>query len=192
MRVKQSTADCGTDPKLIIAVYAKSTWNGIMSAQNCFAKFAMEKNVPFAYPIPKQDIYSFINWAILERKMSPNTVKTYLHNLSKLHRLKNLDDSNCKNFLTKTMLRGAENLIFYEEQNTDQRLVMTLPLLRILGHGLSTSDYSVHSKFVIWTSFCVAFYGSFRFGELLSKHEKSTTLTKRCFGRTLRSSKTIQ
>jgi hypothetical protein len=104
--------------------------------------------------------------------MTPATVKTYLSYLAKLHKLKNLDESCCKNFISKLLLRGAENLSFYQLSELKPRFVMTLPLLRILGHELCKSNWSTYSKSVIWAAFCTAFFGSFRFGELLSKQEK--------------------
>jgi len=45
---------------------------------------------------------------------------------------------------------------------------MTLSLLKILGHSIAVSSWSDHSKCVVWTASCVAFFGSFRFGELLA------------------------
>jgi hypothetical protein len=45
---------------------------------------------------------------------------------------------------------------------------MTLSLLKLLGHSIAVSLWSDHSKCVIWTASCVAFFGSFRFGELLA------------------------
>ena len=44
---------------------------------------------------------------------------------------------------------------------------MTLPLLKILGHQIAASDWSEDSKQVLWTAMTVAFFGSFRFGEIL-------------------------
>ncbi len=46
-----------------------------------------------------------------------------------------------------------------------------MPLLRLIGHEVAKCDWSKHSKMVVWASLCVGFFGSFRFGEILSKHE---------------------
>jgi hypothetical protein len=69
------------------------------------------------------------------------------------------------------MLNGAENLTFYSDKKQNQKNVMTLPLLRVLGHKLIKSNWSDHSKLVIWGSCTTAFFGSFRLGELLSKSD---------------------
>jgi hypothetical protein len=46
-------------------------------------------------------------------------------------------------------------------------------LLKILGHSIAISNWSDHSKCVIWSASCVAFFGSFRFGKFLPKNDKS-------------------
>lgn len=62
---------------------------------------------------------------------------------------------------------------FYSNEPTCQKKVMTIPLLKILGHEINKFDWSAHSKSVVWTACCVGFFGSFRFGELLSSNETS-------------------
>jgi hypothetical protein len=144
----------------------------MMAAVSCFEKFAKEKNITVSWPFPLIHVQMFINWAIIEQSYSPNTIKVYVSYLATIHRLKDLDDKNCKNFVNSVMLNGAENLTFYKENKQIQRNVMTLPLLRVLGHEISKSNWSNHSKSVIWSACTVAFFGSFRLGELLSRHDK--------------------
>jgi len=71
------------------------------------------------------------------------------------------------------MIRGAKNLQFYSGRQDFGKKVMTLPLLRIFGHNLASSNWTENSKSVVWTAACVAFFGSFRFGELLPKKDDS-------------------
>jgi hypothetical protein len=106
-----------------------------------------------------------------EKKLSPNTVRSYVHHIATIHKLKNFSDENCKNFANEAMIRGAENLSFYDGRKLEQKNVNALPLLRVLGHEISTSNWSEKSKSVVWTACTCAFFGSFRLGELLSKEE---------------------
>ncbi len=71
----------------------------------------------------------------------------------------------------KASLKGIENLEIYSDNSKASRKVMTLPLLRILGHEVSKSPWSENSKRVFWTVCCMAFFGSFRLGELLPFRE---------------------
>jgi hypothetical protein len=81
------------------------------------------------------------------------------------------------------MIKGAENLTLYSNIAKRARLVMSYPLLKIIGHEVGNCKWSNQSKRVFWTAFCVAFFGSFRMGELLSPNETSystETLTWDC------------
>jgi hypothetical protein len=118
----------------------------------------------------------FINWATFEKCISPNTIAAYISHLRLIHKLRNLPTKGCDSFLCKVQLRGAQNLQFYNDHHTHVKKVMTLPLLRILGHELANSGWSEHSQCVVWATYTVAFMGSFRLGEILSKSENSFNL----------------
>ncbi len=62
---------------------------------------------------------------------------------------------------------------FYKENSRQTKKVMTLPLLRILGHELANNQWCENSKLVVWSCYTVAFMGSFRLGEILSKSEST-------------------
>jgi hypothetical protein len=156
---------------LVKAAYAEASWKKINSALNAYKNFCLYKNVLFKLPIDHTSMSDFISWAALERKLSPDSIKSYISNIKLIHKLKGLPTDGCSSFLCKTLIRGAENLRFYSNEKKDQKKVMSLPLLRILGHELANSNWSDHSKVVIWSTYTVAFMGSFRLGELLAKSE---------------------
>jgi len=143
----------------------------MMAALSCYEKFARENGITVEWPISVVNVQKFINWAVLEKEYATSTVRAYINHLATLHKLKNLSEASCKNFVNNAMLNGAENLTFYSDKAQRQKNVMTLPLLRVLGHELIKSNWSNHSKLVIWGSCTAAFFGSFRLGELLSKNE---------------------
>jgi hypothetical protein len=167
--VELTAASCGPDPTLIVAAYSSSSWKTMMAALSCYEKFASEKRISVDWPFSVTHVQMFINWAVLEKDYSTNTVRAYINHLATLHKLKNLSEDSCKNFVNNAMINGAENLSFYNDKKPKQKNVMTLPLLRVLGHEISKSNWSNHSKLVIWGSCTTAFFGSFRLGELLSK-----------------------
>jgi hypothetical protein len=71
------------------------------------------------------------------------------------------------------MLKGAQNLELYSDITKNCRRAMTFPLLKILSHCIAAKHWSEIDKQCYWTAFTVAFYGSFRFGELVSESVKS-------------------
>jgi len=94
-----------------------------------------------------------------------------MSSLKLIHSLRGMKTSVFKSFLCKTQIRGAQNLAFYNGKAKSNKKVFTLPLIRIMGHEIAKSDWSDHSKSVVWCAALVAFFGSFRFGELVSKSE---------------------
>jgi hypothetical protein len=104
---------------------------------------------------------------ILSAKLKPSSVKSYLNSLATLHKLRNMPHENFSCYLVKTLVRGAENMNFYNTDKKETRKVMTLPLLKILGHALASCDWSEDSKQVFWSCSLLAFFGSLRMGEIL-------------------------
>ncbi len=94
----------------------------------------------------------------------------YLSDLQLAHGLRGFNTEHFEDIFVKKMIKGAENLSLYTDICKRTRLVMTFPLLKLLGHEIAKSDWSVDSKRVFWTACCVAFFGSFRLGEILSNH----------------------
>jgi hypothetical protein len=75
------------------------------------------------------------------------------------------------------MLKGAKNVSLYANITKKSKFVMSFPLLRIIGHKIALSNWTADSKLVFWTACCVAFFGSFRLGEILSKSEENNPET---------------
>jgi hypothetical protein len=111
-------------------------------------------------------------WALSSRDLKPSTVRSYLSSLATVHELRGYATNECFNPVVKRIVKGAENLGFYRNIAKESRKVMTLPLLKLLGHEISKTGWSEDSKQVFWTACVTAFFGSFRFGELLSSSEQ--------------------
>ena len=54
----------------------------------------------------------------------------------------------------------------------ESRKAMSLPLLKLLGHKISKADWITEDKAVFWSAYLIAFFGSLRLGEFLTKNEK--------------------
>ena len=126
-----------------------------------------------SWPPSKVNIRDFVTWAVTVKKLKPSTVGSYISSLSFILKINDFDCSCCSDSVTKLLIKGAENLSFYKELSSNQRKVMTLPLLNILGHQIANSGWKSDSQQVFWTAVVVAFFGSFRFGEILCPSENS-------------------
>jgi hypothetical protein len=167
----------GTERDLIAASLAKSTWATHATAMNCVEAFMKSSGSTLIWPIPLNVLCKFVSWACSERKLRAQTIRTYVSSLNTIHKLKCID-SQCNNYMVQTLIKGVENLELYSPKKESGRKVMTLPLLRVLGHQIATSDWSPDSKLTVWCACVTAFFGSFRLGEMLSRLEFSFNPTE--------------
>jgi hypothetical protein len=163
----------GSDAGLISAAYSESSWKRTCAALNSFKRFAKDSGSIIVWPFSETAINNFVSWALKTAKLSPNTVNVYLSDLVTCHKLRGLDPSACSNFLAKTMIKGAKNLASYSATTKEPKAVMTLSCLKILGHEIAKTDWSALKKSIYWAACTVAFFGSFRMGELLCPSENS-------------------
>lgn len=159
----------GVNPNLIEACYAKSTWSRHCSALSNFKKFQSSCDEKFTWPVPLTILCKYTSWALTVAGLKPSTVKSYLSSLKIAHDLENMPFEG-NHYVIKSMIRGAENLELYKISADSSRKVMTLPLLKLLGHQIAICDWSNDSKLVVWTACLTAFFGAFRFGEILAKY----------------------
>jgi hypothetical protein len=158
---------------LVSAAYADSTWKKINCALNLYESFCASQKKITCWPISENVLGDFIDWATFSRNIKPSSIVSYISHLKLIHKLRKIDDSACNSFLCKTLIKGAENLQFYSNKQKHVKKTMTLPLLRLLGHSIANSGWSTHSQSVVWACYTVAFFGSYRLGEILPKHENT-------------------
>jgi hypothetical protein len=162
----------GVSAELMAASRSANSWNRHVSAVNCLSKFCISHGIIQSWPIDLKTLRSFVNWALTKHKLSCSSARVYLSDLKLAHNLRGLKTVIFKDFFIKSMLKGAENLALYENISKRARLIMTLPLLKILGHEIAKSSWSSDSKRVFWSACCLAFFGSFRMCEILMSSEK--------------------
>jgi hypothetical protein len=104
---------------------------------------------------------------LTKENLKPSTIRSYLSSIATLHKLQNKNAENFSNYIVKALIRGAENLKLYAQDKKETRKIMTLPLLKLLGHALATCDWSPNSVQVFWACCLLLFFGSLRIGEVL-------------------------
>jgi len=168
--------------QLLYASLAKNSWAKYRSGWRAFFEFEKEAKQTFTWPLQKETVRAFAVYCIVKKKLKPSSVKTYLSALVCLHKVKGYTDYDLKDELVNSILKGANNLLMSAPVPwTNRRRVVTLPLLRHIGHKLAQSGWSEGTKQCIWTACITAFFGSARMGELLPESETAfdptTTLT---------------
>jgi len=161
------------------AAYAKSTWAKHCTSINSYHDYADENGIPYRFPLELDDLIGYIEWAVFERNLSASSVKSYVSSLSTTHHLINMKSEIFDNPIIKLMLKGAENTC--KSTMKPSRKVVTIPILKLIGHEIAGLNWSSYSKQVYWATCCTSFFGSTRMGELLaeneSKFDPTTTLS---------------
>jgi hypothetical protein len=167
------------DARMFIrASAAENTWKKHNSAWQCVLKFSKVTETPIVWPMDNKFLCDFAAWALKEKGLMPSSVTSYLSSLSTIHELKGFKNHNCLTTLAKKVIQGAQNLRFYTNIYKCTRKVMTLPLLKLIGHEIAKTTWSENSKQVIWTACVTGFFGSFRLSEILAKNEWSFNKTE--------------
>ena len=171
--------------RLLYASLAAGTWIKYKSGWKAFDSYEAWLGKKLQWPIGKEELRGFAVYCITEKKLKPASVKTYLSSLACLHKLKGFTSYELKDSLVNAVLKGAENLILSSPNPpSNTRRVMTLPLLKHLGHRLRQSGWSKSSQQTLWTAAVLAFFGSTRMGEILAQTDNwfdpSATLTWSC------------
>ena len=151
------------------ASLSASSWAKNNSVMKCFNEFSEKSPNIHDRPLSKASVEEFITWAAVVKKLKSNTIKSYLSSLNLAHKFRDLNGQNCVGFSAKMILRGIENLEFYKDISKESRKAMSFPLLKLLGHELAKSDWTIAKKATVWAACTIAFFGSFRLGEILPK-----------------------
>lgn len=153
---------------------AKATWAKYGSGWRAFCQFEEHFQLSSTWPLSCETLRDFALFCLVYKKLKPDSVRTYLSALSMVHTLKGF--KNCHNFKDKLLdmiLTGADNAQLSIPGKVTTRRVVTMPLLRLIGHRIAGSSWSEGSKRVVWTAVLTGFFSSARLGEILAKAEGS-------------------
>ena len=134
---------------------------------NCLLEFGKCSKISVNFPLDSDLIIKFTEWCYIHKKLKASTTRSYLSSISTALKMNNFDPTVCSNFITKQMLRGMENLEFYNhlckknQKSNDiapfkisrKRIVQILLVKRLETSNL---DYSHNSFFRIlqtWRNF---------------------------------------
>jgi len=162
----------GGAEKFLSAAYATATWRKYESAINSLKNFELCNKKFIVWPISSEVLIEYAVWGF-EKGLKSSSVESYLNMIKNIHKMKGLGCESFENFVLKSVVRGKENLELYENVVKGTRKVMSLDLLKILGHEIAKCNWTENSKMVVWGAMCLAFFGSLRCGEILAQSEKN-------------------
>jgi hypothetical protein len=96
---------------LMHASIAASTWSRYGTGWRTFEAFEQHAGTVFDWPLSRETLQAFVGYCLIEKKLKPTSVKTYLSSIVKLHKLKGYPDFELKDGTITALLRGAANLL---------------------------------------------------------------------------------
>jgi integrase len=159
---------------------ATGTWDKYKSAFNKYTMYCVTHAIEIRWPIRECYVNGFVLWCLGEEDLAPDTVKSYIFALSHLQQVFGFGKIPfSQNSIAKFLVKGAKNWKTTHEPQK-KRDTITLPRLQKIFKAISKSSWPELNKTTFWCLCLVAFYGSFRLGELLAKQpknfDKTTTL----------------
>jgi hypothetical protein len=127
----------------------------------------------FQWPLSSEVLINYSTWALIDKELQPSTVEAYLSSLATLHSMQGLQNENFKHILVKATIRGARKVGLNAQRKRPDRFVMSMQILKLLGHEIASSSWSKMSKQVVWAACCCAFFGCLRMGEILAKNQST-------------------
>ena len=151
---------------------ALTTWSSYNTAGNHVKRCELETGVKMSFPMDDRMVLTFVGWLIVSRKVSSASINQYISGLRVAHLKQGVLPGNLRPAIVAAILKGKEN---GENMSGNKvpRLAMTVPVMKLLKALLAASKLALIRKRMVWAISCLAFHGSFRIHELLSR--ESTT-----------------
>ena len=163
---------------------ARNMFNASLAASSCKAyesviphirKLENDLGRIFTWPLPEQDS-NLLLVHLLSKGLKSNTVRSYLAGTRRLALAKGCPTPPQQSDLSKTILRGYENL----SRNPIKAVAeathrpVSIPFLRLLGHAANKFwKTNLNDKQCFWVVAVISFWGSLRLGEVLCKEVQS-------------------
>jgi hypothetical protein len=132
----------GVSDKLVSASLSSASWNRHAAAVSSLTRFLIHENLQLSWPLEIGIVRGYVNWALTNRKLSPETVKVYQSDLKMAHKIRNLEAKFENDFFIHAMIKGAKKLYLYSSISRRSKFVMSFPLLKLLGHEIAISNWS--------------------------------------------------
>ena len=152
---------------------AKSTWSTYQTTRNHLRKCQDQTRTSMRMPMDNTQVTVFLSWLLEVRRIKPSSAESYLAGLRQLHLVEGLEIPTIRSDIINVIIKGAKHESWLKEKLNPQskRLPMNFVALKLLGSEINLTTMEKADKRLIWAVSLIAFYGSFRMGELLTENE---------------------
>lgn len=146
---------------LLHASMSENTKMVYRNAVNCFNAFRHQYALDDLWPIPVPHVAAFVSHCF-QHGYAPATVTTYIASLSYLHKCRTLQDPT-SSFIVRKLLEGLKRL----RSRRDGRAPITNDILVQICRSLPFICFNSYESALFHATFCLAYFGLFRVGELV-------------------------
>ena len=150
-----------------LAVFS-STWKSRISSLNKL-KTLLKTLIQISWPLKQETHNGFIVWCYARGNVSANTVLKYLTHLNSIQSFLGFKKFENNKFST-TLLKGLKNAKNLKKKEKANRKAVTFETLKVIKTKLKNEFGNSLIFYTYWTACCIAFFGCFRLGEILSKN----------------------
>ena len=136
------------------------------------AKCEEETGVSMTLPFNENKTLEFLGW-MEARGLKSRSMSSYLSGVRAYHIAMGFDDPFLRNPMVKLILKGQDNWDKLKDKMEGKmgKLPMTVNLMKLLKKRLVKVNWELEEKRLFWAVATLAWSGSFRIHELLSKEE---------------------
>ena len=126
-------------------------------------------------PFNIEKTLTFVAWMMEERKIKSTSIEKYLSGLRMIHITQGFDVPCLREPIIKLILTGKKNWDNIREKlnSKSKRDPVTYEMMTFFKKTLISMPWSPRKKILFWAIITLAWNGSFRIHELLSKEAKS-------------------
>ena len=149
---------------------AASTKESYRTAINHLRRCEEESGVDMSLPFDDSKTFEFLGW-MEARGLKSRSMSTYLSGIRALHIASGFTEPFLRNPMVKLILRGQDNFDKLEDRMTGElgKLPVTKDVMMLIKKNLLKTDWSRLEKRLLWAVFTLAWSGSFRIHELVSR-----------------------
>lgn len=164
---------------------AASSWKTYKTAENHLKACMEDVGRNMRFPFSVGDVLTFIAWLIAKRGVRAKTIMIYLSGLRMVHFQRGHFNINLHSDIVKHILTGLKqkDIIKDKISGNVERLPVTMEIMQMIKEELLKCRWDLRKKRLVWAVAALAFSGSFRVHELLSRQAQyydptSTLLVK--------------
>ena len=162
---------------------SKNTWSSYKTAENHLQRCEADTGIKIRLPMDHKMLLAYIGWLLSKRKVQSNTISQYISGLRVAHMKAGFIPPCLRPDIVQAILKGQSNIDSMKAKEKAPRLTVTTSVLKLIKHLLRTSKFSIEKRRLTWTVCCLAFHGSFRIHELLSRSGKEYDPTQTLLGK---------